>query len=106
MDRPVASASQPSRPALRAAGLVRIGFIVAVALSLWLSIPPAREYLGARDRAVETHQKLDKLKAEETRLQAQSKELSRGSGLEEQARRQGLIDPGEKSYVIEGLPQP
>lgn len=80
-------------------------FLASVVFSLWLAVPPALDFIQAREQAAATASKLERLTAEEQRLRRQSNELSRGTGLEEQARRLGLIDPAERSYVIEGLPQ-
>lgn len=90
---------------LRPDGLVRAFFLICVVFSVWLAVPAARDFAAARDHAAQTRQELRKLDAEHRRLAQQSQELVRGSGLEEQARRQGLIDPSERSYVIEDLPQ-
>lgn len=104
MDRPVDAARQPPRGiALRPDKLVRVFLVFCIGLSLWLAFSPLQDYLHAQDRATETRTQLRSLEAEQVRLQAQNRDLSRGTGLEEQARRQGLIDPSEKSYVIEGL---
>lgn len=85
--------------------MARVFFGFCCVFSLWLAVPAARDYAAARDHSAEVRVKLGKVTAERKRLESQSTELSRGSGLEEQARRQGLIDPGERSYVIEDLPQ-
>ncbi len=48
----------------------------------------------------------ERLEREDRELKQRVRELSRGSGLEEEARRQGLISAAERSYAIDGLPQP
>jgi cell division protein FtsB len=106
MDRPVAAASQPPRVALRADKLVRLFLALCVAAALALAVPPLRGYLSTQKQAAETHRQLQSLTAEKQRLAAQGRDLSHGSGLEEQARRQGLIDPSEKLYVVNGVKAP
>lgn len=107
MHRPATATSAPSvRLRLHPGRLVRLVLLASCAFSLWLAVPPAKEFLGTRERAAQTSRQLQGLRQEQARLEAQSQNLSRGSGLEEQARRQGLIDPSERSYVIEGIPQP
>lgn len=107
MDRTVtASTPSASRVTLRPDRLVRVVLVICVLGCGWLAVQPVRDYLSTQDQAARTRQQLHELQAEQRRLDAQSRELSRGSGLEEQARRQGLIGPGERSYVIEDLPQP
>ncbi|MDQ8045018.1 MAG: septum formation initiator family protein [Solirubrobacteraceae bacterium] len=105
MDRP-ATASPPTRVALRGDRIVVLFLAICIVLSLWLAIPPLKDYLGTRDRAAVTRKQLHTLVAEQARLKAQSHDLSKGTGLEQQARRQGLIDPSERSYVISGVQQP
>lgn len=107
MDRSVtASTPSASRVTLRPDRLARVFLVLCVIAGAWLAVQPVRDYLSTQDKAAQTRQQLHELQAEQRRLDAQSRELSRGSGLEEQARRQGLIGPGERSYVIEDLPQP
>lgn len=106
MDRPAAAPPSASRVTLRPDRFARVFLTLCVVACVWLAIPPARDYLSTQDRAQETRQQLVQLQAEQRRLEAQSREISRGTGLEEQARRQGLIGPSERSYVIEDLPQP
>lgn len=77
-----------------------------VAICAWLAVPPALHYVETQQRAADTAAKVEQLRAEQARLKEQSRELSRGTGLEEQARRQGLIAPTERSYVVKDLPQP
>lgn len=104
MDRSAeAAAPAPRAIALRPDKLVRLFFGLCVLFSIWLAVSPIHGYLEARDKATDTRQQLQSLQSERQRLQAQSQDLSRGTGLEEQARRQGLIDPSERSYVIEGM---
>jgi len=106
MQRSSAAPAPPqARLRVRPSIAVRWFFLASVVFSLWLAVPPALDFVDAREQAAETRAKLERLTAEEQRLRRQSDELSRGSGLEEEARRLGLIDPAERSYVVEGLPQ-
>lgn len=107
MDRPVvANPSAPRGVTLRPENLVRLFLVVCIGLSIWLAVSPVRSYFAAEDRATKTSEQRRELTAEQSRLDAQTRELSRGSGLEEQARRQGLIDPSERAYVIQGVQTP
>ncbi len=106
MDRSVAASPTAARVTLRPDRFARIFLAVCVAACIWLAIGPTRDYLSTQNRAEDTRQQLNSLQAEQRRLEAQSREMSRGTGLEEQARRQGLVGPSERSYVIEDLPQP
>lgn len=108
MERSASPATAPARPpvALRADRLARVFLVLCLALCAWLSVAPAQHYLDARARAGEIAAQKERLQREQQVLRARSLELSRGSGLEEQARRQGLIESSERSYVVEDLPQP
>lgn len=107
MDRSAtASPSAQRSVALRPDKLVRLFLVVCIGLSVWLAVSPVRGYFAAQDRAARTSEQRRSLTAEQARLDAQTRELSRGSGLEEQARRQGLIDPSERAYVIQGVQAP
>ncbi len=95
-----------TRVTLRGDKLARVFLGLCLLLCLWLAVAPVRGYLQTSDRAAEVAAQKQRLQREQRMLQARSTELSRGSGLEEQARRQGLIESTERSYVVEDLPQP
>lgn len=97
---------QPRAVTLRADKLARLFLVLCLALCAWLAVAPARQYLETSRKAAEISTQKQQLLREQRELRARSAELSRGSGLEEQARRQGLISESERSYVIEDLPQP
>lgn len=98
---------QPAtRVTLRADKLARVFLVVCLAICVWLAVAPAKQYLQTGQRAAQIQAQKQRLQREQQLLKARSAELSRGSGLEEQARRQGLIESSERSYVIEDLPQP
>jgi cell division protein FtsB len=86
--------------------LARTFLALSLALCAWMAVAPTRHYLETRSRAAAISAEKSKLVREQRQLSAQSAELSRGSGLEEQARRQGLIAESERSYVVEGLAKP
>ncbi len=98
--------AQPRRITLRADRLARIALGATLLLCAVLAIAPARDYMAATDRAAKVHRERERLEREDRELKQRVRELSRGSGLEEEARRQGLISAAERSYAIDGLPQP
>lgn len=108
MERPASAIpGQPSSGVtLRGDKFARLFLVLCLALCGWLAIAPAKSYLETNRKAAEISAQKQQLIREQRELQARSVELSRGSGLEEQARRQGLISGSERSYVIEDLPQP
>jgi cell division protein FtsB len=46
-----------------------------------------------------------KLEAENRRLEARKKALKDPRALEREARRLGMVKPGERAYVVKGLPK-
>lgn len=98
--------SQPTRVTLRGDKLARVFLALCLLLCLWLAVAPVKGYLQTSQRAADVAAQKERLQREQRLLKARTVELSRGSGLEEQARRQGLIESTERSYVIEDLPQP
>lgn len=96
----------PTRVTIRGDKLARVFLGLCLLLCLWLAVAPARGYLQTSQRAAEVSAQKERLQHEQRVLKARNTELSRGSGLEEQARRQGLIESTERSYVVEDLPQP
>lgn len=108
MERPASAipGQPPSGVTLRGDKLARLFLVLCLVLCAWLAVAPARSYLETSRKASEISAQKQQLIREQRELRARSAELSRGSGLEEQARRQGLISESERSYVIEGVPQP
>ncbi|MEH3054454.1 MAG: septum formation initiator family protein [Patulibacter minatonensis] len=108
MERPASAieGNPPPRVTLRGDKLARLFLVLSLALCAWLAVSPARQYFQTGDRAAQVATEKHRLQREQRLLKARAAELSRGSGLEEQARRQGLIESTERSYVIEDLPQP
>ncbi|MFT4034909.1 MAG: septum formation initiator family protein [Patulibacter sp.] len=108
MERPasVIDGAEPRKVTLRADKLARLFLAVCLLLCAWLAVAPARSYLQTSERAAEIAAQKQRLQREQRVLNTRSADLSRGSGLEEQARRQGLIESTERSYAIEDLPRP
>lgn len=99
-------ASPPVRRiTVRADRLARIALGATLLLCGVLAIAPARDYMAATERAAKVHRERERLEREDRALKQRVRELSRGTGLEEEARRQGLISAAERSYAVEGLPQ-
>ena len=100
---PTGSAATAPRATVRLRGdkLGRLMLVVVAALMIWLVSGPTTQYFHTRTQATQTQNQLRTLEREQRRLSAESAALSHGSGLEQQARRQGLIKPSERAYVIE-----
>lgn len=64
---------------------------------------PAINLVNSYKANTETRQTLRELTAENARLQARSKALQDPVALTREARRQGMVLPGERPYVVRGL---
>jgi len=115
--RGAAAAPQPRpRPRVvagggaRAAGIRwdrvgRVALLVVLVGIVMLYAGPARSYVDARREAGVRRAELAKLQRENARLRARKAELGRPAALEREARRLGMVRPGERPYVLQGLPK-
>jgi cell division protein FtsB len=66
---------------------------------------PARSYVSTLQEAKQRRAELGRLQRENERLRARRAYLQRPAALEREARRLGMVRPGERPYVIENLPK-
>ena len=78
-----------------------IGVCVLIAI---LYIRPLVSILSARGEASERRAEVERLQATNDRLNRRVKALKSPAALELEARRLGMVKPGERAYVIKGLP--
>ena len=83
----------------------RVALLVVLVGLLGLYVGPARSYLGARQEARQRSAEVTELRRENRRLRARRAALADPQALEREARRLGMVRPGEKSYVVEHLPR-
>jgi cell division protein FtsB len=83
----------------------RWALIAVLAFVVYLYIGPAASWVSAYKEAKRKRADVAALKAENQRLRERRKELRDPAALEREARRIGMVKAGEKSYVIEDLPQ-
>jgi len=83
----------------------RVALLVVLVGLLGLYVGPTRSYLGARQEAGQRTAEVAELRRENRRLRARREALADPQALEREARRLGMVRPGEKSYVIEHLPR-
>lgn len=65
---------------------------------------PARSYWAARGQAAEHRADVARLTREHDVLEARRRALQRPYVLEAEARKLGYVKPGERPYIVEGLP--
>lgn len=70
-----------------------------------LYIGPLTSFWSARGEAATRRAEVEQLRAENTRLRARREALENGGALEVEARRLGMVRPGERPFVVEHLPR-
>ncbi len=85
--------------------VARLSLLVALGLVLLLYVKPATRYFEAWQLSRDTQAEVKDLRADNAALHARSRELKRTSRVELEARRLGMARPGERVYVVRGLPR-
>lgn len=85
--------------------LSRYGLLVVFAVLLFLYVNPARSYLATMGEASRRNAAVASLQREHDRLLARRRALQDPRVLEAEARRLGMVRPGERAYVVKGLPR-
>lgn len=85
----------------------RVGRVALLALIVGVAalyIQPARSYLATWQDASAKREQVERLEREHAELRRRARELRDPRTIETEARRLGMVRPGERSYVIGGLP--
>ncbi|TMK38954.1 MAG: hypothetical protein E6G56_12775 [Actinobacteria bacterium] len=99
-----ASVSRARPAGVRWDRLGRIAMLLVLLALLYLYLGAARSYLSSTQQAHRQGADIRRLESDNARLRARRSALERPSALEQEARQLGMIRPGERPYVIEGLP--
>jgi cell division protein FtsB len=86
----------------------RVGRFCALAVAvgvLLLYVGPAVSYVKTLKESKARSAEVTALEAEKARLLAKRKALKQPATMEREARDLGLVKPGERAYVIKGLPK-
>jgi len=109
--RAPASASGARRPVPRTAGAAirwdrvgRTALLCVLGGVLLLYVGPAHTWVSTWQEARAKRAEVGQLQAENHRLRARRDALRQTSALEREARRLGMVRPGERAYVIARLP--
>jgi hypothetical protein len=102
--RPVGSTAISLR-GIRWDRVARLSLLVALGLVLLLYVKPAARYFEAWQLSRDTQAEVKDLRSDNAALRARSRELARQSRVELEARRLGMARPGERVYVVRGLPK-
>jgi cell division protein FtsB len=82
----------------------RIAMLLVLIALLYLYLGAARSYLSTTRQAHQQRADIHRLEADNARLRARRTALERTATLEQEARQLGMIRPGERPYILEGLP--
>jgi cell division protein FtsB len=110
---PVARRPARPRPRVLAGGAAairwdrvsRVALLLVLFVLVLLYAGPARSYWATRHEAKQRSAEVAMLKRENARLRARRAMLREPSALEREARRLGMVRPGERPYVLEHLPK-
>ena len=83
----------------------RVALLVVLLVLVYLYAGPARSYWDTVRQAKQRRAEVATLKRENARLRARRDALRGSSALEREARRLGMVKPGERPYVLEHLPK-
>jgi len=94
-----------SKPAtIRWDRLSRYGLLLVLVILLALYVNPLRNYLSTRNESHRRAAEVSTLERENHRLLAKKRALTDKGVLEEEARKLGMLRPGERGYVVKDLP--
>jgi len=83
----------------------RLALLFVLALLLYLYIGPLSSLATTWHASQERQTRVGELEEVQARLRARRDELRDPRALEREARELGMVRPGERSYVVEGLPR-
>jgi cell division protein FtsB len=83
--------------------VARVALLIVLVGVVGLYVNPLRTYLSTLHEAKQRRAEVAALQRENVRLRARKAELRNPGALEREARRLGMVRPGERAYVVEGL---
>jgi cell division protein FtsB len=103
--RPKPRAVAGGRRSIRWDRISRLALLGVMVVLLGLFIGPARSYVSTWQKAKQERAAVAALKHSNARLKAQRAALLHPSVLEREARGLGMTEPGERVFVLRGLPK-
>ncbi len=82
----------------------RLAILVVFVVVALLYVGPASSFWSARGEAAHRRAQVEQQRKENAALRIRRDALKNGAALEEEARRLGMIRPGERPFVVENLP--
>jgi cell division protein FtsB len=82
----------------------RLGLLGVLVVILALYVSPVMHWIEQSRTASHERSEVRSLQAEHDTLQGRLRDLRRPGAIEREARKLGMVAPGEKPYVVRGLP--
>ena len=95
----------PVRPTIRWDRVGRIALLLVLLGVIALYINPARSWWSTKQESAQRAAEVAELKRENIKLRERRAQLKDPRMLENEARRLGMVKPGERAFVVEGLPR-
>ena len=83
----------------------RYGLLAVFAVLLFLYVNPARSYVNTLRESHHRHAELKALQRTNHKLRARRRALGDPRVVQAEARRLGMVRPGERPFVVMGLPK-
>jgi cell division protein FtsB len=83
----------------------RVALLLLLGVVLLLYVNPAINYIKTWRASDTKRTEVQKLESENAKLRARKAALKEPATLEKEARSLGMVRPGERAYVIRGLPR-
>jgi cell division protein FtsB len=105
----VPAAARPSRlrarPQIRWDRVGRVALLLVLLGVIALYVNPLRSWWSTRQESAQRGAEVAELERENRILRERRARLKDPRTLEDEARRLGMVKPGERAFVIEGLPR-
>ncbi len=88
-------------PQVRPTRLLAVAGLTLVAFLYW---KPAHTYLHAKQQLQARNGEVHALRVEKVRLEKRIAQAATGGQLVREARRLGLVKPGERLFIVKGIP--
>jgi cell division protein FtsB len=85
--------------------VARVSLLLVLVLVVLSYIGPASDYVRSWRDARQTHAELRSLQVDNARLRDEANRLRDPQAVELEARKAGMARPGERVYVVRGLPK-
>lgn len=107
---PRQGSARPAPPRLVLGGNVRwdrlgrVALLLVLGFILLLYVGPIHSYYSTWQQSKARHAQLRALQTENARLKARQTALRKPRVIDREARKLGMVRPGERAYVVDGLP--